>query len=74
MDTNQTAAHLTIWMKLKPERVQEPTALADAARAGFACTFELTVHQPQPVTVSLIEPQIAITLPGNPGAEFTAHG
>ena len=49
-------------IQLKSERVQEP--LFSSGEAGAAFAYELAVNQPQPVTIELIEPQIAIIFHG----------
>lgn len=64
--------HVVIGIEmLKPERVQEPEVDAEE-EAGAGFVFELTVHQPQPVTIELNEPKITILLHGNPAGAAQA--
>lgn len=51
-------------IQLKSERVQEPLSSSGGTEAGAAFAYELAVNQPQPVTIELIEPQIAILFHG----------
>ncbi|HEX7181618.1 MAG TPA: hypothetical protein VF756_07230 [Thermoanaerobaculia bacterium] len=59
-------------ISLKSERVQQTLPEPETGSpANVAC--ELTVNQPQPVTIELREPRIVITLLGNPGGDQTGE-
>jgi len=57
---------------LKPERVQEPEALALAAKSGGGFALALAVSQSQPVTIELAEPKVTLTFHGT--AAMAANG
>jgi hypothetical protein len=50
----------TIWVELKPERVQESLA-ADGTEPPVTLTLQLAIHQSQTVTFDFSGPRLAIT-------------
>ena len=65
LEPTLTGLVIQLEIDLKPERVQEPEALAAAAQSGssgFALT--LAVSQSQPVTIELSEPKVTLTFHG----------
>jgi hypothetical protein len=54
----------TFRTQLKSERVQDGLAAAGEAEAPFA-SIELSVYQPQTVTIELFASKVSITLQGN---------
>ncbi len=51
-------------VQLKSERVQEKLAAGGETEEKVTFVVELAVHQPQPVTIEMVESKVTITLHG----------
>ena len=62
----------TIWIDLKPERVQEALAALAALGDAAALSLQVAIHQPQTVTFSLAGLGLAISFNKNDGGAAPA--